>query len=231
MHRICAGLCGYTRVPLEDTSYEEVRGKPGPSGPALLRLQEALAMVNMLLPAPVTIEDVVTSADNTRRLVRAQALARTYAACSRNLECLRQHKFSEENPSLNSVIKSHIQDSQRLADTCLAAITNLYLSVGSVDTTTDALVDQTIRMVAENEVVMSDVILMEKTLGVDNQCGVNAMLTPAPPGNIAPCSEDTERHNITKPFTGKASRNKRVSEESSQYHSNVPSRKPEMEHV
>ncbi|AAT07688.1 ORF7 [Human alphaherpesvirus 3] len=166
MQTVCASLCGYARIPTEEPSYEEVRVNTHPQGAALLRLQEALTAVNGLLPAPLTLEDVVASADNTRRLVRAQALARTYAACSRNIECLKQHHFTEDNPGLNAVVRSHMENSKRLADMCLAAITHLYLSVGAVDVTTDDIVDQTLRMTAESEVVMSDVVLLEKTLGV-----------------------------------------------------------------
>ncbi|AIL02925.1 tegument protein UL51 [Equid alphaherpesvirus 3] len=160
---IVSSLCGNGSAKPAEV-YEPIRGGQNPA--TMLRLQSALAAVNALLPATLTIEDVVSSADNTRRLVKAQTLARTYRACQHNIECLVRHQTSSDNPSLNAVVATHLINARRLADTCLAALMHIYLSVGAVDATTDIMVDQAIRMTAENSVVMADVAVLEKTLGL-----------------------------------------------------------------
>ncbi|SCO83496.1 tegument protein UL51 [Spheniscid alphaherpesvirus 1] len=129
------------------------------------RLREAIASVNALLPAPLTLEDVVVSSDGIRKLARAQTLSRTYQMCQRNLECLANHVSSAENPGLDAVVRTHCENSRRMADTCLATLLHLYLSVGSAENT-ETIVDQVIRITSENNVVMADVAVVEHALGL-----------------------------------------------------------------
>ncbi|ANA11300.1 UL51 [Suid alphaherpesvirus 1] len=133
--------------------------------PDELRLRESLAVLNVILPAPLAAEDVMASAEAARRLARADTLARTYQACQRNLECLARHEASGDD-GLDAVVAAHAANARRLADTCLAALMHLYLSVGAVDADTDDLVEQALRMTAESNVVMSDVAVLERTLGL-----------------------------------------------------------------
>ncbi|QBN85171.1 tegument protein UL51-like protein [Phocid alphaherpesvirus 1] len=171
---ILSKLCG-NKDSLNCESYELIQN--GPTQESLLRLQEALVVVNTLIPIPLTITDVMASSDETKRLIHAQSLARTYQACQRNLECLSKHRATSDNPSLNAVVESHIVNAKRLSDSCLAAIVHLYLSVGSVDVTTDTIVDQAIKMTSENNVVMADVAVLEKTLGI-NKSTTKPMIIP-----------------------------------------------------
>ncbi|QPI70118.1 tegument protein UL51 [Equid herpesvirus 6] len=204
---IAASLCGNgSAKPAE--AYEPIRGGQSPA--TVLRLQSALAAVNALLPAALTIEDVISSADNTRRLVKAQTLARTYQACQHNIECLVRHQASSDNPSLNAVVATHLANARRLADTCLAALMHIYLSVGAVDATTDAMVDQAIRMTAENNIVMADVAVLEKTLGLAAAkqppapaAGAHARADPAAPAAStarAPADDREEEHGPASPL-------------------------------
>ncbi|AAC59597.1 tegument protein UL51 [Equid alphaherpesvirus 4] len=169
---LMSSLCGTKNPASLEEVYEPIMGGKNPA--TMLRLQSALAAVNALLPATLTIEDVISSADNTRRLVKAQTLARTYQACQHNIECLSRHRASSDNPNLNAVVATHMANAKRLSDTCLAALMHLYLSVGAVDATTDTMVDHAIRMTAENSVVMADVAVLEKTLGLEPQPSVMA---------------------------------------------------------
>ncbi|AUS94661.1 tegument protein UL51 [Equid alphaherpesvirus 8] len=178
---LMSSLCGIRNSTTPEV-YEPIIGGQNPS--TMLRLQSALAAVNALLPATLTIEDVISSADNTRRLVKAQTLARTYQACQHNIECLSRHRASSDNPNLNAVVTTHMTNAKRLSDTCLAALMHLYLSVGAVDATTDTMVDHAIRMTAENSVVMADVAVLEKTLGLDPQATVRAHDLLAPNSGV-----------------------------------------------
>ncbi|ANF34838.1 UL51 protein [Suid alphaherpesvirus 1] len=133
--------------------------------PDELRLRESLAVLNVILPAPLAAEDVMASAEAARRLARADTLARTYQACQRNLECLARHEASGDD-GLDAVVAAHAANARRLADTCLAALMHLYLSVGAVDAAPADLVEQARRMPAETPVVMSAVAVLERTLGL-----------------------------------------------------------------
>ncbi|RXF48191.1 hypothetical protein EG858_15835, partial [Enterococcus faecalis] len=86
--------------------------------PVELRLRESLAVLNVILPAPLAAEDVMASAEAARRLARADTLARTYQACQRNLECLARHEASGDD-GLDAVVAAHAANARRLADTCL----------------------------------------------------------------------------------------------------------------
>ncbi|ALL26040.1 tegument protein UL51 [Canid alphaherpesvirus 1] len=163
---ILSKMCG-NKETSDLNSYELIKND-GQNQESLLRLQEALVVVNTLIPLPLTINDVISSFDETKRLIQAQSLARTYQVCQRNLECLSKHQATSENPNLNAVVESHIKNAKRLSDSCLAAIVHLYLSVGSVDVTTDTIVNQAIKMTSENNIVMADVAVLEKTLGIDS---------------------------------------------------------------
>ncbi|AQX83321.1 tegument protein UL51 [Canid alphaherpesvirus 1] len=166
LRAIFSKMCG-NKETSDLNSYELIKND-GQNQESLLRLQEALVVVNTLIPLPLTINDVISSFDETKRLIQAQSLARTYQVCQRNLECLSKHQATNENPNLNAVVESHIKNAKRLSDSCLAAIVHLYLSVGSVDVTTDTIVNQAIKMTSENNIVMADVAVLEKTLGIDS---------------------------------------------------------------
>ncbi|QPF49868.1 UL51 [Suid alphaherpesvirus 1] len=82
--------------------------------PDELRLRESLAVLNVILPAPLAAEDVMASAEAARRLARADTLARTYQACQRNLECLARHEASGDD-GLDAVVAAHAANARRLA--------------------------------------------------------------------------------------------------------------------
>ncbi|AVT50728.1 tegument protein UL51 [Cervid alphaherpesvirus 2] len=150
------------------------------SEPTLFRVQEAVVAVSSLLPAPLTVEDVVLSADGARRLAKAQSLARTYYICQRNIECLSKHQAACSDASITAVVTKHIQDAQRMRDTCLAALLQMYHSVGAVEGSTDSMVDQAVRMAAESNVVMADVAVLERALGLRARAA-GAESAPPPP--------------------------------------------------
>ena len=126
-----------------------------PPSEAEPRLQEALVVVNALLPAPITLDDALGSLDDTRRLVKARALARTYHACMVNLERLARHHPGLEAPTIDGAVAAH-QDT----------ILQMYMSVGAADKSADVLVSQAIRSMAESDVVMEDVAIAERALGL-----------------------------------------------------------------
>nr|WGL40883.1 tegument protein UL51 [Psittacid alphaherpesvirus 6] len=144
--------------------YERLRTS-GHDGMALFRLQEAVQAVNMLLPAPITLENAVKSADGVRRLVKGQTLAKMYSSCLRKLECLSQHVPGTENPALDAVMKTHAANAKRMADTCAAALLHMYMAVDSA-TSTDAFVEHAITLTAATEAAMQDVALAERALGL-----------------------------------------------------------------
>lgn len=179
-------------------TYEPIHN--GPGNDTTLRLREALAVINTLLPNPLTVADVISSAEQTKKLIKAHALARTYQACQRNLECLSKHQVTGDNPSLTSIVESHIANARRLSDSCLAAIVHLYLSVGSVDTTTDTIVDQAIRMSSENNIVMADVAVLEKTFGIGAASSGNRHLVTNQPSASEEC-KISNHPNVTSVTT------------------------------
>lgn len=154
LQRLAGWLCGRGGSRPDAPQYEPLAQRL--SEPALFRLQEAVVAVNSLIPAPLTVEDVVLSADGTKRLAKAQSLARTYYVCQRNIECLSQHQAACSDASITAVVTKHIQDAQRMRDTCLAALLQMYHSVGVVEGATDSMVDQAIRMAAESNIVMAE---------------------------------------------------------------------------
>ncbi|AAR86110.1 tegument protein UL51 [Bovine alphaherpesvirus 5] len=167
LQRLVGWLCGRGGGARDAPQYEPLARRL--SGPTLFRLQEAVVAVSSLLPAPLTVEDVVRSADGARRLAKAQSLARTYYICQRNIECLSKHQAACSDASITAVVTKHIQDAQRMRDTCLAALLQMYHSVGAVEGTTDSMVDQAIRMAAESNIVMADVAVLERALGIRAQ--------------------------------------------------------------
>lgn len=179
-------LCGWGTRP-EEQQYEMIRAAAPPSE-AESRLQEALAVVNALLPAPITLDDALESLDDTRRLVKARALARTYHACMVNLERLARHHPGLEGSTIDGAVAAHRDKMRRLADTCMATILQMYMSVGAADKSADVLVSQAIRSMAESDVVMEDVAIAERALGLSTSAlaggtrtaGLGA--TEAPPG-------------------------------------------------
>ncbi|ASW27054.1 tegument protein UL51 [Beluga whale alphaherpesvirus 1] len=175
MWKVFRWLCPV--VPPE-TGGEPVSGHV--SAPTMLRLQEALVVVNSLLPAPITLPDVVASQDATRKLVRAQTLARTYYTCQRNIECLTEHQKLATNAALLPVIQEHIANATRLQDTCTAALLQMYMSVTNVDASTDDIVEQAIQMASETSIVMSDVAVLEHALGVGAAPPADSALLRAP---------------------------------------------------
>ncbi|BAP00731.1 tegument protein UL51 [Pteropodid alphaherpesvirus 1] len=163
MAGLLGALCGWRARPEEH--YEMIRGAVPPTE-AEPRLKEALTVVNALLPAPITLDDALESLDETRRLVKARTLARTYHNCMVNLERLSRHQPNCDAPSLDGAVAAHREKMRRLADTCMATILQMYMSVGSSDKSADVLVSQAIRSMAESEVVMEDVAIAEKALGL-----------------------------------------------------------------
>ncbi|AVT50658.1 tegument protein UL51 [Cervid alphaherpesvirus 1] len=180
LQRLVGWLCGRGGGARDAPQYEPLARRL--SEPTLFRLQEAVVAVSSLLPAPLTVEDVVRSADGARRLAKAQSLARTYYICQRNIECLSKHQAACSDASITAVVTKHIQDAQRMRDTCLAALLQMYHSVGSVEGTTDSMVDQAIRMAAESNIVMADVAVLERALGIRGQDAA----ARADPGPAAP---------------------------------------------
>ncbi|AVT50598.1 tegument protein UL51 [Cervid alphaherpesvirus 3] len=180
LQRLVGWLCGRGAGARDAPQYEPLARRL--SEPTLFRLQEAVVAVSSLLPAPLTVEDVVRSADGARRLAKAQSLARTYYICQRNIECLSKHQAACSDASITAVVTKHIQDAQRMRDTCLAALLQMYHSVGSVEGTTDSMVDQAIRMAAESNIVMADVAVLERALGIRAQDAA----ARADPGPAAP---------------------------------------------
>ncbi|QOD40170.1 tegument protein [Macropodid alphaherpesvirus 4] len=163
MAGLLEALCGWK--PRVSEHYELIQTEAPPQG-AEPRLQEALTAVNALLPAPITLEDALTSLDDMRRLAKARTLAHTYAVCETNLNSLAKHKPGHEAPGLDGAVSTHRARLRRIADTCLATILQLYVSVGSTDGSIDTLVNQAIKSVADAEVVMEDVAIAEKALGL-----------------------------------------------------------------
>lgn len=163
MASLLGAICGWGARPEEQ--YEMIRAAVPPSE-AEPRLQEALAVVNALLPAPITLDDALGSLDDTRRLVKARALARTYHACMVNLERLARHHPGLEAPTIDGAVAAHQDKMRRLADTCMATILQMYMSVGAADKSADVLVSQAIRSMAESDVVMEDVAIAERALGL-----------------------------------------------------------------
>nr|UOW86825.1 MAG: UL51 protein [Bovine alphaherpesvirus 1] len=179
LQRLVGWLCGRGGGTRDAPQYEPLARRL--SGPTLFRLQEAVVAVSSLLPAPLTVEDVARSADGTRRLAKAQSLARTYYICQRNIECLSKHQAACSDASITAVVTKHIQDAQRMRDTCLAALLQMYHSVGAVEGTTDSMVDQAIRMAAESNIVMADVAVLERALGIQAQgAGAEAAARASP---------------------------------------------------
>ncbi|ABU49242.1 UL51 [anatid alphaherpesvirus 1] len=158
-----SSMCGLRRGAEE--TYEPVSMGVA-DGPSLIRLKEALENVNAMLPSPITLEDAVTSADTIKRLARGNTLARTYHICQRNLECLAKHTPNTDNPGLDAVVNAHRVNNKRVADACFASLMQLYMSVGCSDVS-DTLVDGAIKMAAETELVMADVAVAEKALGLN----------------------------------------------------------------
>ncbi|ARS01839.1 tegument protein UL51 [Macacine alphaherpesvirus 3] len=177
MAGLLGALCGWGPHPHEQ--YEMVRVAVPPSE-AEPRLREALTVVNALLPAPITLDDALESLDETRRLVKARALARTYHACMVNLERLSRHQLGGDASSLDGPVEAHRAKMRRLADTCLATILQMYMSVGAADRSADVLVAQAIRSMAESDVVMEDVAIAERALGLSGET-----TTPARPAALA----------------------------------------------
>nr|AWW12079.1 UL51 [Human alphaherpesvirus 1]AWW12336.1 UL51 [Human alphaherpesvirus 1]WPN78474.1 tegument protein UL51 [Human alphaherpesvirus 1] len=163
MASLLGAICGWGARPEEQ--YEMIRAAVPPSE-AEPRLQEALVVVNALLPAPITLDDALGSLDDTRRLVKARALARTYHACMVNLERLARHHPGLEAPTIDGAVAAHQDKMRRLADTCMATILQMYMSVGAADKSADVLVSQAIRSMAESDVVMEDVAIAERALGL-----------------------------------------------------------------
>ncbi|ARS01689.1 tegument protein UL51 [Macacine alphaherpesvirus 1] len=166
MAGLLGALCGWGPHPREQ--YEMVRVAVPPSE-AEPRLREALTVVNALLPAPITLDDALESLDETRRLVKARALARTYHACTVNLDRLSRHQLGADTASLDGAVEAHRAKMRRLADTCLATILQMYMSVGAADRSADVLVAQAIRSMAESDVVMEDVAIAERALGLSGE--------------------------------------------------------------
>ncbi|APO15864.1 tegument protein [Bubaline alphaherpesvirus 1] len=184
LQRLVGWLCGRGGGARDAPQYEPLARRL--SGPTLFRLQEAVVAVSSLLPAPLTVEDVVRSADGARRLAKAQSLARTYYICQRNIECLSKHQAACSDASITAVVTKHIQDAQRMRDTCLAALLQMYHSVGAVEGTTDSMVDQAIRMAAESNIVMADVAVLERALGIRAQgAGASAEAKAGPSPAVA----------------------------------------------
>ncbi|AHM96174.1 tegument protein UL51 [Papiine alphaherpesvirus 2] len=190
MAGLLGALCGWGTRPREQ--YEMVRATVPPSE-AEPRLREALTVVNALLPAPITLDDALESLDETRRLVKARALARTYHACMVNLERLSRHQLGPDTASLDAPVEAHRAKMRRLADTCLATILQMYMSVGAADKSADVLVAQAIRSMAESDVVMEDVAIAERALGLSGEptaaarpvCAAPPPLLAAPPSLAA----------------------------------------------
>ncbi|AMB17049.1 tegument protein [Macropodid alphaherpesvirus 1] len=196
MAGLLEALCGWK--PRSSEHYELLRTEAPPSG-AEPRLQEALTAVNALLPAPITLEDALASLDDMRRLAKARTLAHTYRVCETNLNSLAKHKPGREAPGLDGAVSTHRTRLRRIADTCLATLLQLYVSVGSADGSIDTLVNQAIKSVAENEVVMEDVAIAEKALGL--QPNTNRSL--APPETLQPTNSrlslDLRTHQSLSP--------------------------------
>ncbi|AIA09546.1 tegument protein UL51 [Macacine alphaherpesvirus 1] len=179
MAGLLGALCGWGTHPREQYEMVRVAAPPSEAEP---RLREALTVVNALLPAPITLDDALESLDETRRLVKARALARTYHACMVNLERLARHQLGADAASLDGAVEAHRAKMRRLADTCLATILQMYMSVGAADKSADVLVTQAIRSMAESDVVMEDVAIAERALGI---CGETAAAA-RPVGLAAP---------------------------------------------
>ncbi|ARD71379.1 tegument protein UL51 [Columbid alphaherpesvirus 1] len=145
--------------------YQKVSSSYVEDSVAMYRLKEAVQSVNILLPAPITLEMAVLSVDGVKKLVKGQSLARMYAACMRNLECLAKHVPGTGNPGLDAVVETHRENSRRLADACIAAILHMYMSIGTADGT-EAFVDHAIKLTAAMEMTMKDLSLAEKALGL-----------------------------------------------------------------
>ncbi|KAB2530585.1 hypothetical protein AMR77_25465 [Escherichia coli] len=166
MAGLLRSLCGLVRD--QGGEYEKLPVSTTPPE-VELRMHEALSVVNALLPAPITINDALESLDETRRLVKARALARTYHACVSNLERLSKHAPDKNSSSLDPAVAAHQEKLRRLADTCMATLLQMYMAVGSGDCTADVLVTQAIRGVVNSDVVMEDVAIAEKALGINVQ--------------------------------------------------------------
>ncbi|ARS02947.1 tegument protein UL51 [Macacine alphaherpesvirus 1] len=180
MAGLLGALCGWGTHPREQYEMVRVAAPPSEAEP---RLREALTVVNALLPAPITLDDALESLDETRRLVKARALARTYHACMVNLERLARHQLGADAAGLDGAVEAHRAKMRRLADTCLATILQMYMSVGAADKSADVLVAQAIRSMAESDVVMEDVAIAERALGIG---GESATAAARPVGLAAP---------------------------------------------
>ncbi|ADO13777.1 tegument protein UL51 [Saimiriine alphaherpesvirus 1] len=196
MAELIRAMCGFSRAPEEH--YELVRGVVPPAE-ATPRLHEALAVVNSLLPTPITLDDALESLDETRRLVRARALARTYHLCQTNLARLARHVPGSGGPSLDGAVKAHREKLRRVADSCLGTILQMYMSVASADGASDLLVNQAIQSTAESEVLMEDVAIVERALGFQPLEPAVALPSYGTSAGLTPASRPTEAIALAKP--------------------------------
>ncbi|AFR32496.1 tegument protein UL51 [Leporid alphaherpesvirus 4] len=195
MAGLVKSLCGL--VQIKGGEYEKL-AEHSPPPEVGLRIHEALTVVNALLPAPITVTDALESLDETRRLVKARSLARSYYSCVSNLERLARHLPGKDTASIDAAVMAHQEKLRRMADTCLATILQLYMTVGASDCTSDVLVSQAIRSAAESNVIMEDVAIAERALGLrlsDTSAGAvpRAPETAATPGLPAPEPPSQER--------------------------------------
>ncbi|AQS79165.1 tegument protein UL51 [Ateline alphaherpesvirus 1] len=186
MAGLLRALCGFSGAPEQE--YEPVGGVAPPAEFAP-RLQEALAAVNALLPSPITLEDALESLEETRRLVRARTLARTYRQCQANLARLARHVPGAGGPGLDGAVQAHREKLRRVADSCLCTILQLYMSVAGTDGASDLLVSQAIQSMAESEVLMEDVAIVERALGLPGEAGAAAESAATPPDDASAVRE------------------------------------------